>query len=87
MMLISLVDLEFFKKNYLFYFICLLLLIIATFFGILGSGSRRWLNFGGFVFQPSELIKIFVIVSLAKFFDEKKYKILKIIFFLFYLLF
>ena len=73
MMLISLVDLEFFKKNaYLFYFICLLLLIIATFFGVLGKGSRRWLNFGGFVFQPSELIKIFVIVSLAKFFLMRK---------------
>ncbi len=83
MMLISLVDLEFFKKNaYLFYFICLLLLIIATFFGVLGKGSRRWLNFGGFVFQPSELIKIFVIVSLAKFFDEKKIQNTKDYFFL-----
>ena len=30
------------------------------------------MNLGGFVFQPSELIKILVIITLAKFFDEKK---------------
>ena len=81
------IDLEFFEKHaYLFYFICLLLLIIATFFGVLGKGSRRWLNFGGFVFQPSELIKFFI-VSLAKFFDEKKIQNTKDYFFLFCLLF
>ena len=46
------------------------LLISATFYGIVGKGSRRWLNLGGLVFQPSELIKILVIITLAKFFDE-----------------
>ena len=70
---VSLVDLNFIKKNaYLFYLIGIILLICATFFGIVGKGSRRWLNIGGLVFQPSELIKILVIITLAKFFDEKK---------------
>jgi len=73
MIAISLVDLNFIKKHaYLFYLIGIILLIFATFFGIVGKGSRRWLNLGGFVFQPSELIKILVIITLAKFFDEKK---------------
>ena len=70
---VSLVDLNFIKKHaYLFYLIGIILLIWATFFGIVGKGSRRWLNIGGLVFQPSELIKILVIITLAKFFDEKK---------------
>ena len=73
MIAVSLIDIEFFKKHaYLFYFIGITLLILATFYGVLGKGSRRWLNLGGFVFQPSELIKILLITSLAKFFDEKK---------------
>ena len=73
MIIISLVDLDFIKRNaYLFYLIGIVLLICATFFGIVGKGSRRWLSFGGVVFQPSELIKILVIITLAKFFDEKK---------------
>ena len=54
---VSLVDLNFIKKHaYLFYLIGIILLICATFFGIVGKGSRRWLNIGGLVFQPSELI-------------------------------
>ena len=73
MIAVSLLDLNFIKKHaYLFYLIGIILLIFATFYGIVGKGSRRWLNLGGLVFQPSELIKILVIITLAKFFDEKK---------------
>ena len=75
MIAVSLIDLNFIKKHaYLFYLIGIVLLIFATFYGIVGKGSRRWLNLGGLVFQPSELIKILVIVTLAKFFDEKKFQ-------------
>ncbi len=73
MILFGLVEIEFWKKNaYIFYFIGLVLLIIASFYGYLGKGARRWINFYGINFQPSEIMKIFLIVSLAKFFDEKK---------------
>ena len=73
MIVVSLIDLNFIKKHaYLFYLIGIILLVLATFYGIVGKGSRRWLNLGGLVFQPSELIKILVIITLAKFFDEKK---------------
>ena len=73
MIVVSLIDLNFIKKHaYLFYLVGIILLIFATFYGIVGKGSRRWLNLGGLIFQPSELIKILVIITLAKFFDEKK---------------
>jgi len=83
MIVTSLIDLNFIKKHaYLFYLIGIILLIFATFYGIVGKGSRRWLNLGGIVFQPSELIKILVIITLAKFFDEKKIQNAKDYFFL-----
>ncbi|MFL2661454.1 MAG: rod shape-determining protein RodA [Alphaproteobacteria bacterium] len=73
MFLISLLDIEFWKRNaYLFYFLGLILLIWVSFYGYLGKGARRWINVFGFNFQPSEIMKIFIIISLAKFFDEKK---------------
>ncbi len=73
MITISLLDIEFWKKNaYFFYFIGLILLLWVTFYGYLGKGARRWINFYGLNFQPSEIMKLFIIISLAKFFDEKK---------------
>ena len=75
MILISLIDVEFWKKNaYLLYFLGLVLLLWVTFYGHLGKGARRWINFYGFNFQPSEIMKIFLVISLAKFFDEKKFQ-------------
>ncbi len=73
MILVSLIDLEFWKRNaYFFYLIGLILLILVFFYGYLGKGARRWINFLGYNFQPSEIMKIFLIITLAKFFDEKK---------------
>lgn len=37
-------------------------------------GSNRWLKLGGFAFQPSELLKIAVILYTAYFLDKKIYK-------------
>ncbi len=73
MFIVSLIDIEFWKKNaYIFYFLGIILLIWASFYGYLGKGARRWINIFGLNFQPSEIMKVFLILSLAKFFDEKK---------------
>ena len=82
MIIVSLIDMDFWKKNaFYFYLIFLILLVWASFYGHIGKGSRRWIEISGFYFQPSEFMKIFIILSLAKFFDEKKLKIPAIIFF------
>ena len=73
MILIALLDINFWKRNaYIFYIIGICLLVWASFFGYVGKGARRWISFFGFNFQPSEIMKVFLIISLAKFFAEKK---------------
>ncbi len=36
------------------------------------NGASRWVNIAGFIFQPSELLKLSLILFLANFFDKKK---------------
>ena len=52
--------------SYIIYFIVILLLIYVSFFGIKSSGSQRWMDLYLFVLQPSELMKIAIIMCLAK---------------------
>ena len=40
--------------------------------GITRNGSARWIGFGGFTFQPSELVKLVLPLYLAHLFDKKK---------------
>ena len=55
---------------YLFYFIVLLFLIWASLYGIKASGSQRWINLYFINIQPSELMKISIIVCLAKYYHR-----------------
>ena len=78
MFVVSFININFFQKYaYIFYFIGLLFLIYATFYGFVGKGARRWINIFGINIQPSEIMKIVLIIALAKFFDEKKIQTLK----------
>ena len=52
--------------GYLFYIIVLGLLVWASFYGITASGSQRWISLYFINIQPSELMKIAIIVCLAK---------------------
>lgn len=49
----------------LFYIICILLLISVEFIGTSKLGAKRWIAIGGFSLQPSEPIKIAIILFLA----------------------
>jgi len=52
-----------------------LALIFATFlFGVdpNGSGVRVWFNFGFFLFQPSELLKIILVIFMASYLNEHR---------------
>lgn len=54
------------ERAYVAYGICLLLLV-AVMFTDVRNGARRWIHFGGIGFQPSELMKLALILTLARF--------------------
>ena len=58
------------KTGYLFYTIVLMLLVWASLYGITVSGSQRWINLYFINFQPSELMKIAIIVCFAKYYNR-----------------
>ena len=56
--------------GYFFYLIVLGLLIWASLFGITAQGSQRWINLYFINLQPSELMKIAIIVCFAKYYHR-----------------
>jgi len=52
----------------------LALLALTLLFGVnpAGTGARLWLGFGGFYFQPSEPLKLLIVIFLASYLAEKR---------------
>ncbi len=51
------------------YFVALILLLAVEFFGDIGMGAQRWLELGPLRLQPSELMKIALVMLLAAYYD------------------
>ena len=81
--IISFVNLNFwYSSSTLIYITVFILLILVKYFGLTSSGSQRWLNLYILNLQPSELMKIAVIMFLSKYYhrvssaDVNKFKYL-----------
>ena len=61
------------RIGYIFYLVILFMLFWALYFGVTASGSQRWISLYVFNLQPSELMKIAIIISFAKFYHRTKY--------------
>ena len=73
MMLIAFFNIKYWHTfAYIFYFLIILLLVWVSLFGLKASGSQRWMNLYLFVLQPSELMKIAIILALAKYYHRIK---------------
>ncbi len=57
------------KFSYLIYAGALAMIVMVTFFGHTGMGAQRWLDLGFVFIQPSEFIKIALVISLARYFS------------------
>lgn len=69
MLMLAFVDIRFWlRAAYPLYFLMFLLLIVVEIMGQVGMGAQRWINLGFFVIQPSELMKITLVLALAKYF-------------------
>lgn len=51
------------------YLLALLLLVYVDFFGHTGMGAQRWINLGFIMLQPSELMKVTLVMFLAAYYD------------------
>jgi rod shape determining protein RodA len=53
---------------YPFYALALVMLVIVDIMGAMGKGSQRWLDIGIMNIQPSELMKIALVMALARYY-------------------
>ena len=73
MIILSFINLRFWHSTaYIFYTITFVFLIWASIYGITASGSQRWINLYFINLQPSELMKIAIIICFARYFHREQ---------------
>jgi rod shape determining protein RodA len=71
MIVIALIDVRWwYKMAWLIYFGTLVLLLIVEITGHIGMGAQRWINLGFMHVQPSELMKLALVLVLARYFHS-----------------
>ena len=83
MLVVSLIDYSFILRfSWLIYLFAVALLGLVIVAGESSKGAQRWFRIGGFQFQPSELVKILMILFFAYYFmkHEEKINSMKILF-------
>ena len=72
MVWVALMDLRWWLHfSYAFYWIALLLLCGVEFMGFMGMGAERWIDLYVIQLQPSELMKIALVMALARYFHSQ----------------
>ena len=68
---VSFINIRFWNDYSLLIFISLILLLVAVkFWGVQSQGSRRWINLFVFNLQPSELMKVGIILFLSNYYHK-----------------
>ncbi len=69
MLSVAVTDIRFWMRYaYAFYLLALTLLIAVEAMGVVGMGAQRWINLGVIQLQPSEVMKIALVLALARYF-------------------
>lgn len=69
MMAVAMIDVRLWHRfSYAIYAVCFLMLVAVDVIGHVGMGAQRWINLGFIQLQPSELMKIAVVIALARYF-------------------
>ncbi len=75
MVLVAMIDVRFWMRTaYAWYALGIVLLILVELVGTHGGGAQRWLDLYVFNLQPSELMKVFLILALARYLHERTYE-------------
>ncbi|MCX7338304.1 MAG: rod shape-determining protein RodA [Alphaproteobacteria bacterium] len=71
MIIVSVTDIRgWYASAYLLYFIALALLVAVEVLGFVGMGAQRWIDLYVFNLQPSELMRVCLILALARYFHD-----------------
>jgi rod shape determining protein RodA len=66
---VALIDIRFWWSNaYLIYGVLMMMLVAVEVAGSIGMGAQRWINLGVIKLQPSELMKVGIVLALARYF-------------------
>ncbi len=69
MFVVALIDIRIWLRYaYAIYLVALGLLVAVEFIGSVGMGAQRWVDLGFFQLQPSEVMKIAMVLALARYF-------------------
>jgi rod shape determining protein RodA len=72
---VALVDIRIIQKlAWPTYAVCLALLVVVARYGHVGKGAQRWIEFGGLQLQPSEMMKIALVMALASWFHRASWE-------------
>lgn len=55
------------RYSYLVYGACVTALVLVAAVGVTAKGSQRWLSIAGITFQPSEMMKLALVIGMARF--------------------
>ncbi len=61
-----------YRVSYIMYVLNLILLILVLLLGHIGMGAQRWLAIGPLKFQPSEMMKVTVVLALSRWFSTQR---------------
>ena len=71
LIIVAMIDLKVWQAlAYWLYGIGIMLLVVVEIKGHIGMGAQRWINLGFINLQPSEVMKIFVVIALARYFSR-----------------
>jgi rod shape determining protein RodA len=69
MLIVACLDLKWiFRFAYQFWFLCVALLVFVEVAGVVGMGARRWIDLGFINLQPSDLMKVAIVLALARYY-------------------
>ena len=84
MIIIALIDIRFwYRVAYPAFLVGMVLLVIVEFMGQIGMGAQRWINLGFIQIQPSEIMKLALIMAMARYFHGATTEDMKRVTFLF----
>ena len=77
MLAVGFLDIKYWARiAYPTYFVALILLVYVEFLGEIGMGAQRWIDLKFIQLQPSEIMKVALILALAKYFHSRPYEII-----------